>query len=151
MRTIEVMDRPTTTTDGQTDERGRMHVLVIDDDEWIRELVGMTLTEEGYGAYTAPDGAAALALLEELARDGRRAPDLILLDMRMPAMDGWAFAKAYRDRRLSPAPIVVITAATDAAQCAADIGADGALAKPFLIEELLAVVHAFTHAPRRST
>jgi DNA-binding response OmpR family regulator len=59
------------------------HILFVDDDESIREFVTMALTDEGYQVSTAPHGAAAIELVN------REQPSLILLDMRMPIMDGW--------------------------------------------------------------
>ena len=111
-------------------------VLVVDDDESIREFIGEALADEGYVVRTAPDGRAAFEVL------GAARPDLILLDMRMPVMDGWEFARAYRES--APAggrvPIVVLTAARDAAGRAAEIAADGYLAKPFGLQDLLETV-----------
>jgi CheY-like chemotaxis protein len=109
-------------------------ILVVDDDDAILELVQMTLENEGYSVITASDGAEALELLE------KHSPSLILLDMRMPRVNGWQFAEAYRKRPAPHSPIVVITAATDVAQRAADIGAEGFLGKPFDLRDLLAAV-----------
>ncbi len=67
-------------------------------------------------------------------------PDLVLLDMRMPIMDGWEFARRYRRGPEPHAPIVVLTAARDAAERAAEIDANGYLGKPFGVEELLTLV-----------
>ena len=116
-------------------------VLIVDDDEGIRELVDMVLSDDGYEVLTAAHGAAALAVLEQ------RAPAVILLDMRMPIMDGWEFAQAYRQRPGPHAPIIVVTAGRDAASRAAQIQAAGMLAKPFRLAELLELVGQF--APRR--
>src|SRR5690349_5032241 len=112
--------------------------LVVDADAWVRDRVEALLVEEGYIVYTAENGAVALDLLERVARAGEPSPDVILLEMRLPVMDGRTFAAEYRARRLFAAPIIVITA-VDAAQNAAAIGADGALAKPFDLDEMLAV------------
>lgn len=109
-------------------------ILVVDDDQGIRDFVGMALTDEGYDVVTAPHGAAALELATA------RAPSVILLDMRMPIMDGWEFARVYRQRPGPHAPIVVFTAARDAQERAAQIAADGVLPKPFDLTELLTVV-----------
>lgn len=109
-------------------------VLVVDDDPDIGEFVNLAQSEHGYDVATAPHGAAALRSIEE------RVPDLIVLDMRMPVTDGWEFARAYRERPGPHAPIVVFTAARDAAERAAEIDADGFLAKPFSLDELFAVV-----------
>ncbi len=115
-------------------------VLVVDDDETISEFVGMALSDEGYNVVTAPHGAAALELI---ARDGE--PGLILLDMRMPVMDGWQFSREYRQRGGTRAPIVVLTAAADAELSAKQIQADAFLAKPFDLTELLALVDRYVH------
>jgi DNA-binding response OmpR family regulator len=112
-------------------------VLIVDDDESITEFVCWVLGDEGHDVVSAPNGAAALKLVEELR------PDLILLDMRMPVMDGWQFAKAYRASGRDGVPIVVLTAARDAAQSARDIGADGYLGKPFNLDDLVATVKRF--------
>jgi CheY-like chemotaxis protein len=109
-------------------------VLVVEDDDGIRDLIDLVLSAAGYEVLTAPDGAAALDVV------GRLPPDLVLLDMRMPVMDGWEFARRYRARPEPPAPIVVVTAARDAAQRAEEIDANGYLGKPFDVGELLALV-----------
>ena len=99
----------------------------------------MVLGSEGYWVTTANNGAVALDQL------GREAFDLILLDMRMPVMDGWSFARAYRQSRGPKAPIVVLTAAHDAAERAAQISADGYLGKPFELDDLLELVARYTN------
>ena len=109
-------------------------ILIIDDDDSIREFMGMALSDEGYRILTAAHGAAALQLIA-----GSR-PDLILLDMRMPVMDGWEFARRYRALPGPQAPIVVLTAGRSALEAAQEIGAADSLAKPFDIQELLAVI-----------
>jgi DNA-binding response OmpR family regulator len=113
-------------------------VLVVDDDAGIREMVTLALTDAGYAVATAADGQAALALV------GQFRPDVILLDMRMPVMDGWAFAQAYRAQADPQVPIIVCTAARDAAASAAQIAAAAYLAKPFNVEDLLACVARYT-------
>lgn len=109
-------------------------ILIIDDDEGILEFIGEALTDEGYQVMTTTNGA------EALERIAQSPPDLILLDMRMPVMDGWQFAQAYRETPGPHAPIIVITAARDAAASAAEIGAEGYLAKPFSLDDLSRVV-----------
>src|SRR5262245_37826113 len=109
-------------------------VLVVEDDDSIRELVEVILSGAGYEVLTASDGAAALQVV------GSAPPDLVLLDMRMPIMDGWEFARQYRARPEPHAPIVVLTAARDAAERAAEIHANGYLGKPFDVGELLTLV-----------
>jgi two-component system chemotaxis response regulator CheY len=115
-------------------------VLVVDDDPVITAYIAETLADEGYDPLTAPNGAAALHLLEREDAGRRPAPNLILLDMRMPVMDGWTFAEAYRRRPGPHAPIIVITAAHDALNRMQEVGAFAVLPKPFDLERLLAEV-----------
>lgn len=121
----------------------RARILIVDDDESIGEFVSMALADEGYDVVTAPNGATALELIE-LGR-----PDVILLDMRMPIMDGWEFARRYRQRTGPPAPIIVITAARDADDRAAQVEADDVLAKPFNLDDLLDLVDRYAHPGSR--
>ncbi|MBV9322584.1 MAG: response regulator [Chloroflexi bacterium] len=113
-------------------------ILVVDDDTSIRSFVEMALDSVGYVVSTAGNGAQALEVTDQVH------PDLILLDMRMPVMDGWTFARTYRQQAGPHAPIVVITAATDAGERAAEIQADGYLGKPFDLDELLGLVSRYT-------
>lgn len=112
-------------------------VLVVEDDPDMRQLVEEILTDEGYRVHTAGDGQAAL---DEVARE---LPAMILLDMRMPRMNGWEFARAFRERYGRRAPIVVLTAAADARARAAEIEADGYLGKPFELTDLVRTVGRF--------
>jgi CheY-like chemotaxis protein len=113
---------------------GVRQLLVIDDDPTIREMLEMVLDSEGYEVVTAPHGAAGLALLDQIV------PHAILLDMKMPVMDGWTFLELYRRRPNPKPPIVVVTAAQDDLRRAAEVGADAYVAKPFAIDELLRVL-----------
>ena len=111
-------------------------ILAVDDDPSILDLMTDILTGEGYRVLPAANGLEALQVLE-----GQK-PCVILLDMRMPTMDGWAFAAAMRDRGLR-LPVVVVTAAENARAWAQEIGADAYLSKPFQLRELLHVVERF--------
>ena len=115
-------------------------VLVVDDDAAIREAVRDVLESEGIAVETAANGADALEQV------GRHRPRLVLLDMRMPVLDGWGFASALRDRGLT-LPVVVMTAAADASRWAEEIGAIGVVAKPFGVAELVNAVRRFSTAP----
>jgi len=108
-------------------------ILVVDDDPSIRATVTEILELELYDVRSAPNGAAALRAVTE------DPPALVLLDMRMPVMDGWTFARTLRDRGDST-PIVVMTAAKDARVWAKEIQADAYLSKPFELDDLLGVV-----------
>ena len=110
-----------------------LRVLVIDDEPDIRATVSAMLETEGYDVDEAANGADALTAIEA------RPPDLILLDMRMPVLDGWGFASELR-RRGHGTPIVVMTAARDAARWAAEIAAAAFVAKPFGLDDLITAV-----------
>jgi two-component system chemotaxis response regulator CheY len=62
------------------------------------------------------------------------------MDLRMPVMDGWSFARAYRERPGPHAPIIVLTALAEAAETAAEVGANGHVGKPFELAEVLTIV-----------
>jgi CheY-like chemotaxis protein len=115
-------------------------ILVVDDDDSIREFVSLALIDEGYSVLTAADGAAALESI------GREQPGVILLDMRMPVMDGWEFSRAYHATPAPHAPIIVVTAARDAADRASQIEAEAFLAKPFDLDDLLNLVGRYLKA-----
>ena len=115
-------------------------ILVVDDDEVILSTVKFILSDEGYPVAVAMNGEEALERVEQ------EPPRLIVLDMKMPVLDGWGFAAHYRQRPGPHAPIVVMTAAHDSRGRAAEIGADGYISKPFDVENLLTIVHRL--APR---
>jgi DNA-binding response OmpR family regulator len=109
-------------------------VLVVEDDADLSTLLEMVIADAGFPVRTAPDGA------EALARVGEEMPALILLDMRMPVMNGWEFAREFRARHGHAATIVVVTAAENARARAEEVGAEGFLEKPFELDDVLAVV-----------
>lgn len=109
-------------------------LLVVEDDPDLLALLELVLTEAGHSVRTASDGRVALQRVAEAM------PALILLDMRMPVMNGWEFARAFAQRHGRAAPIVVLTAAENAQLRAAEIGADGWLAKPFDLDAVLSLV-----------
>ncbi len=109
-------------------------ILVVDDDEGLRESLCEILNEEGYRTVAAADGAQALAWL----RSSEAAPRLILLDLMMPVMNGWQFRERQRDDpRLSKIPVVVLTAA---GATRGTVDADAMMAKPVRLDDLLALV-----------
>ncbi len=115
---------------------GQHHpILVVDDDDVILSSIEFILADEGYRVVVAMNGKEAL---ERAAGDP---PCLILLDMKMPILDGWGFAEAYRQQPGPHAPIIVMTAAHDSRSRAAEIGADGYISKPFDVDRLVALVH----------
>ena len=112
-------------------------VLLVDDDAPIRRMLERTLRAEGYDVAAVADGGAALARVE------RSLPDLIVLDVAMPGMDGLSVTRRLRAKGL-PVPILLLTARDGLAQRVAglDAGADDYLVKPFEVEELTARVRA---------
>ena len=107
---------------------------MVDDDPSIVEIVTEILRSEGHEVVSAENGAEALAKVNGEA--------LVLLDMRMPVLDGWGFARQFRASGKS-SPIVVMTAAENARRWAEEIGAAGYLAKPFEIDALIAAVERY--------
>jgi two-component system response regulator MprA len=121
----------------------RDRVLVVDDDPPLRRMLARTLTAEGYEVTVAADGGAALAEAE------RAAPDVIVLDVAMPALDGLAVCRRLRSKGL-PTPILMLTArdAVPDRVAGLEAGADDYLVKPFAVQELIARLRALT---RRGT
>ena len=120
------------------------HVLVVDDDPSITGAIRDSLEFQGYRVTTAADGADALRQVES------EPPGLILLDMRMPGMNGWEFAERYRAMGIG-APVVVMTAAANARRWAEEIEADAVLPKPFTLDDLFATVDRWRLASDRLT
>ncbi|HEX9017328.1 MAG TPA: response regulator [Chloroflexota bacterium] len=103
----------------------RRTVLVVDDDEDLCALVAAVLVEEGYAVETAANGQEALTAVE------RNLPDLIVLDMKMPVMDGREFARKFHSLYDHLSPIVILTASVDGRVRADEVEATDWLAKPF--------------------
>jgi CheY-like chemotaxis protein len=114
--------------------RGAHPILVVDDDEEVRDMIVEALEEAGHPVISASNGAAALEQVR------RHRPGLILLDLAMPVMDGRAFLAAYRQLPEPRAPVVVCTAHHDPVGQTVRVGADDYLRKPFVTSEVLAVV-----------
>ena len=104
-------------------------VLVVDDDASIRELLSTVLEDDGYEVVPAANGEDALAVC------ARWRPDVIVLDLMMPVMDGWTFAKRLRER--DDIPIVVLSAANDLERHAKSVGAIEVIGKPFDLDQLI--------------
>jgi CheY-like chemotaxis protein len=117
----------------QADEkREEPRILVVEDDEDAREAMVALLQMKGYRAVPAGNGKEALDYLRKAP-----VPDLILLDLWMPVMDGWEFRQHQKqDPRLSTVPVVVVTALSDRT----DVDADEIIIKPVDVGHLLATV-----------
>ena len=115
-------------------------ILVVDDETDIRETVAEILRDEGYRVCTAANGAEALLAMEH------HVPAAVLLDMRMPVLDGRGFARAIKERGIH-LPILVMTAARDAQRWCDEIGAQYCLPKPFDLLDVLETVERAAGPP----
>jgi CheY-like chemotaxis protein len=116
-------------------------VLVVDDDSGVRELLTRSLSFEGFEVMEAANGLDALTQL----RTGRR-PGVIVLDLRMPVMDGWAFRVAQRaDPRIARIPVVILSGAD--AHRFQEIEAVAALEKPVSLSQLADCLHRIVEHP----
>jgi CheY-like chemotaxis protein len=115
-------------------------ILVVDDDDSIRELMTIILESQGYEVETAEDGAEAL----ERVRRGSP-PSLVLLDLMMPGMDGIAFLRELRsDDDLSGVPVVVISGDQRATHRLGRMDVQDCMMKPIELDDLLQTVPRFT-------
>jgi CheY-like chemotaxis protein len=109
-------------------------ILIVDDDEELRETLGELLSEEGFEIVEAGDGADALTRLSKEAH-----PNLILLDLMMPNMDGWQFHRELqKNGALASIPVVVMTAAGQRISNTIDV--KDVLHKPFTLDEVIAII-----------
>lgn len=110
-------------------------VLVVDDDDFIRGSLTEALGDEGYEIRGAAHGQEALAVLTDWR------PDVILLDLMMPVMDGWTFrTEQQKDPAHAQIPVIVLSATRDLRQHAESLNAAAAFLKPFDLNELLATI-----------
>jgi CheY-like chemotaxis protein len=114
-----------------------MRILLIDDDPIIRSIIGILLRSNHHDVTTANNGREALDQLAKMSA----LPELILLDLMMPVMDGWTFRQTQRsDPRIAGIPVVVISAAIDSAPQVQEMRAAQVLQKPIQPDVLLATV-----------
>ncbi len=110
-------------------------ILVVDDDPNILSTISDILEFEGYLVEQARNGEEGLKVIDRIR------PWLVLLDMRMPVLNGWDFAHILKERKIN-LPILVMTAAQDAQRWAQEIGAEGYIAKPFDLADLLHAIES---------
>ena len=112
-------------------------VLLVDDEPQVIWMLQFSLQAEGYRTLSARNGLAALQVLRE------HRPELMLLDIMMPVMDGWSVLEALRELEDHERPRVVVVSARASSrdrQKAKELGADAFVAKPFNVDELLSVL-----------
>ncbi len=118
--------------------RRRGRILVVDDDRDLRELLAAVLSSAGYEVLTAENGAAALSVLRTVI------PDLIILDLMMPVMNGWQFREAQTALPdYARIPVICLSGHHAARHQATAIGIDVCIVKPFEIDDLFAAVNRF--------
>lgn len=117
-------------------------VLIVENDFAAREAMAAILKRRGYSPVTAKDGSVALALLA-----GWIDPDLIVLDMLMPGLDGWTFLDALRQSRHRKVPVIVVSGVDLSDEWAADHGCVGFLHKPIDGADLLEAVGRVLRSP----
>ena len=112
------------------------NILVVEDDHNISELIRMYLEKEGFEVRSAYDGGRAVEEFD------RQAPDLVLLDIMLPVLDGWGVCAHIR--KISKTPIIMLTAKSDVSDriTGLEMGADDYLVKPFEMKELMARINA---------
>ena len=120
---------------------GRRRILIVDDDERLREFVRVNLEMEGYSVREAASAEEGLSALDD------EPPDLILLDVMMPQVDGWEMLRRVQERHgVGSIPVVMFSGQLDAAPEAVQRGAQGFIGKPFdlraLIEQTKQIVPA---------
>ncbi len=129
-------------------------VLVVEDEKNIQELLQLYLEKEGYAVTVASDGGQGLAKFHAIH------PDLVLLDVMMPVMDGWSVCKAIRAESQTPVIMLTAKSETDDKVAGLKAGADDYITKPFEMQEVLARIEAVLRrserggnepAPRRLT
>ncbi|MDP2744444.1 MAG: response regulator [Dehalococcoidia bacterium] len=114
----------------------KTHILVVDDEQSILQMLRKTLELEGFAITVAVNGNSALALLAE------QAPDLVLLDIRMPGLNGYQVLERIRES--SNVPVIMLTAVREqtAAERSLGLGADDYITKPFITPVLIARIRA---------
>jgi DNA-binding response OmpR family regulator len=115
---------------------GRGRLLVVDDDRGILAFIREALADEGYEVQTVSSGEDAMRAVH------RKRPDLILLDINLPGVDGWDVLSRLRDAAGPQVPVVVMTAGYNAQEQALATGAQGYLGKPFDLDDLMNAVEA---------
>ncbi len=125
---------------GQRSDFVSKDVLVVEDEAYLCELIGDVIESEGHTVRKASNG------LEALDRIRERKPQLVLLDLMMPIMDGWEFMEALRaNPEWDGMPIVIITAIYDVKRTQEETGARAVITKPFDIDQITEIVQLYAN------
>jgi CheY-like chemotaxis protein len=117
----------------------RSHILVVEDEPHLNEVLVAALRDEGYDVEGVRDGGAALASVR------RQQPAVILLDLMMPGYSGWDFLDDYRRTPLPHAPVLVITAAAASTLLGVERQVQAVITKPYSLDHVLSLIHSYTH------
>jgi DNA-binding response OmpR family regulator len=109
-------------------------VLVVDDDEGLRETLGEVLTDDGFDVRVAWNGRDALEKLDDWEAD------VVILDVMMPVMDAYGFQSSLQEQSRRVPPLILLSAAPGLTAAADELGAVGVVSKPFRLNDLLAEV-----------
>ncbi len=121
----------------------RKRLVIAEDDKQLRDLLQIVLQAEGFEVIACPEGRATIQYLTA-ARDAGKLPSIILLDLNMPFVDGWAVAAWLdADPALCEVPVIVISATEAHGKAAKALHADAYLVKPFTTDEIIGVVSLF--------
>jgi CheY-like chemotaxis protein len=120
---------------------GNARILVVDDDRDVREALVEVLSEAGYSVSAASDGSEALAVLANTPR-----PDVILLDLMMPNMNGFEFRERQLHSAHADIPVVILTADARASEKLGLLRPSGLITKPVKVMPLLEVIGQLLHA-----
>ena len=119
-------------------------ILIVEDDNQLRDVLHIVLTEEGFHVEEAPHGQAAMDQLEA-AKHSHKLPAMIILDLNMPVVDGWTVAKWLdADPQLGDIPVIVTSATREQGEAAKALHADAYLVKPFTTDEIVGLVELFS-------
>lgn len=119
-------------------------IVIVEDDEGLRDILELVLEQEGFVVDTCEDGQQALDYFG-LAKKENRELAMVILDLNMPVIDGWQVAKWLdADPELGKIPVVVISATEEHGEAAKKLHADAYLVKPFSTDEILGVVGLFS-------
>ena len=142
-RDIEIDVAPDSIVEQEIPSNGKKRILVVDDDPLVVKVLREPLERAGYNVNVASHG------LEALKRVKEKQPDLIILDILMPFLDGFKVARLLKfDKRFKDIPIIVLTSrATEGERKMGEqVGANEFLYKPFRLPQVLDIVHRYLHA-----